>query len=183
MNNKELYRSDLPSLFYFLRWLILIGFVFLIIFRVNYLIILIVIIPVLGLIDNDKSYTIVIYNDYFIMTLPSFYGKKFQTEKIYYYRDITDFVFIKGKYDLRAAIFGEIIGFFFPQVMMGFLFAYERPKIEFMLKNENQKTEFEFNNNQTTLLKAIEFIQDRLRNEHELISKSKPIKHWNFNNC
>lgn len=162
MNNVEnmnfIYKSSLPFYFYGFRVILFTGLIFLLLIKVDYLFIITYFIFAFILTLNRDNKIIEVYNDHFNIITPSFYGKKFAATKTFYYKEINNFEFEKGYYDLNSAILGIILRLFL-RVNSGS--AYKKPKISFA-DEKQKKITIELSFSQDSLLKVIEIIETKI---------------------
>ena len=166
-DNNSIYKSHLPFYFYFLRWMAIFSLILLVVLRIDYRAIIVsTILLLLFLLINRTNYMIEVYDKYFKVILPSFFGKNFSEEATYYYSDVSEFVFEKGEYNWGKAIWGEIVKIFVPGSVSGLLFAYKNPRIAFKINKESGKdveqVEIICNDNNRSLLKAIDMLKKRI---------------------
>lgn len=94
------YRMDISSGFYIYRILLFIVPIVLIFMKVDYWIIIFAALGAALLITNNNNYIIEVYRDNFKLILPSFWFNLFKEEEVFYFKDIKDYQFEKGKYNL-----------------------------------------------------------------------------------
>ena len=161
-NLNSIYKSSLPFYFYGFRVILLTGTIFLFLYKVDYIFIITYIIFAFIFTLNRDNKIIEVYNDHFKVITPSFYGNKFTSTNAIYYKEINNFEFEKGYYDLNSAIIGIIVRLFFSTYSGS---AYKKPKISFT--NEKQKKiTIELSFSHDSLFKAIEIIENKIETKN-----------------
>jgi hypothetical protein len=160
------YKSTFPLTFYLIRGILIGGFVFIcFILKDDYLIMFVCAYLTFIFTLNKDNYIIEVYPDRFNIILPSFYGKIFDQTTTYYYKDISDFEYSKGYYDLKAAVFGEVVRKVLPINNMGVMFAYQKPTLTFTDKTyKKENISYTFNSNRESIEKGLRLVEDNLKN-------------------
>jgi hypothetical protein len=160
-----IYKSTFPPTFYLIRGALIGGLILIcLIFKDNYLIMAICAYLTFMFSLNNNNYVIEVYKDHFKILLPSFYGNKFTQIETYYFKDISNFEFSKGYYDIKAAVFGELVRTVLPGVAIGALFAYQEPTLIFIDKTYiNENISYRFKSNRESLEKGIKLAEERLK--------------------
>jgi len=168
MDDKLLYKSTLPLHFYPIRFLIILVIILSLFFEIHFAIIFIEIFFAIIFLSNDNSYVIELYQNYFKVILPSFYGNYLKTETKYYYRDVTNFIFTKSRFSVSEAIAGTIINIFIPFNLKGLVSANKKSRIQFnYYDGNNNEIDIVFSNEHPTIIYAIDLIQNKLNTKNK----------------
>jgi hypothetical protein len=102
-----------------------------------------------------------VYADHFKISLPSFYGTRFNQTDRYDFKDIKHFEYEKGYYDHKAAFFGELVNKVLPNMAVGALLAYQKPNLTFTDKTyKKENISYRFKSN-TSFEKGLELVSER----------------------
>jgi len=163
--NQLLFKVDVPLSFYIIRACLIFGLLILFVFQVDFEYILIYLLILLIKFFNSGIGIIEIYPEYFKLKRFSIYGKGFQKLEEYNYKDMWDFEFEKGEYNIWI----DIVSFVIPY-RSGSSHAYRSPCITFKYKEADGSFEINkrFNHLSIDFEKAFEMIDEKVSSkEHQ----------------